>query len=198
MQLVSLDGINSELLSNTFGVHQGSLLRLLLFLLFGNNLPNAVLGARVLFADDTCLMLKHSNSSTLQSNLNYQASCLIDWCKSNKLTIPSKLNEISTDFVIKLGGTFIKAENCVKYFGILIESYLNFRSHLEEIENKLSIPLGILYKLKPILPQNALLKLYYSIVHSHLWYGLVQWFSTFMFSEPILIGVGGRGPHANT
>ena len=27
---------------------------------------------------------------------------------------------------------------------------------------------------------------------------LDQWFSTFMFSGPILIGVGGRGPHANT
>ena len=54
------------------------------FLLYVNDLPNAVLGAPTLYADDTCLMLKHSNFSTLQSNLNYQASYLIAWCKSIK------------------------------------------------------------------------------------------------------------------
>ena len=132
---------------------------------------------------------------TLQSNLNYQASWLIDWCKSNKLTInpqkchvlliPPKLNKTSTDLVVKLDDTFIKAENCVKYSGILIDLNLNFRFHLEEIENKLSKSLKILYKLKPILPQNALLKLYYSMVHSHVLYGLVVWGSTFPYLKKL-------------
>ena len=67
----------------------------------------------------------------------------------------------------------MKAENCVKYLGILINANLNFCFHLEEIENKISNSLGILYKLKPILLQNALLKIYYSMVHYHLLYGLV-------------------------
>ena len=80
-RFVSLDDVNSELQSNIFGVPRGSLLGPSLFLLYVNDLPNAVLGAPTLFADDTCLMQKHSNSSTLQSYLNYQASCLIDWCK---------------------------------------------------------------------------------------------------------------------
>ena len=66
----------------------------------------------------------------------------------------------------------------VKYLGIVIDSNLNFRFYLEEIEIKLSKSLGILYKLKLILPLNAL-KLYYSMVHSHLLYGLVVWGSTF-------------------
>ena len=162
----------------------------LLFLLDVNDLPNTVLvlGTLTLFADDTCLMPKHSNFSTLQSNLNYQAFCLIDWCKSNKLTInpqkchvfliSPKLNKTSTDFVVKLDDTFIKAENCVKYLGILIDLNLNFCFHLEEIENKLYKSLEILDKLKPILPQNALLELYYfmvyySMVHSLLLYGLL-------------------------
>ena len=142
----------------------------LLSLLYVNDLPNAVFGTPTLFADDTCLILKHSNFSTLQSNLNYQASCLIDWCKSNKLPfnpqkchvllIPPKLNKPSTGFVVKLDDAFIKAENCVKYLVIHVDSNLNFRFHLEEIENKLSKSLGIHYKLKPIQPHNALLKLY--------------------------------------
>ena len=136
-------------------------------------------------------MLKHWNFSTLQSNLNHHASCLIDWCKSNKLTInpqkchvlliSPKLNKTSTDFVVKLDDSFIKAENCVKCLSILINSNLNFHFQLEEIENKLSKSLEIVYKLKPILPLIALLKLYYSMVHSHLLYGLVVWGINFSF-----------------
>ena len=56
---------------------------------------------------------------------------------------------------------------------------LNFRKHIEVIENKLSRFFAILFKLKPVLPQNALLKLYYAMVHSYLIYGLVAWGSTF-------------------
>ena len=56
---------------------------------------------------------------------------------------------------------------------------LNFRKHIEVIENKLSRSLAILFKLKPVLPQNALLKLYYAMVHPYLIYGLVAWGSTF-------------------
>ena len=56
---------------------------------------------------------------------------------------------------------------------------LNFRKHIEVIENKLSRSLAILFKLKPVLPQNALLKLYNAMVHPYLIYGPVAWSSTF-------------------
>ena len=117
-------------------------------------------------------MLRNSNLSTLQNDFNSQASCLNKWCKSNKLTInpqkchilviSPKSNKNVTDFFIKLDGTVIRAENSVKYLGINLD--LNFCKHIEVIENKLSRSLAILFKLKPVLPQNALLKLYYAMV----------------------------------
>ena len=120
---------------------------------------------------------------SLQNDLNSQASCLNKWCKSNKLTInpqkchilaiSPKSNNNVTDFFIKLDGTVISAENSVKYLGINFDLNLNFRKHIEVIENKLSRSLAILFKLKPVLPQNALLKLYYAMVHPYLIYGLV-------------------------
>ena len=60
-QFVSINGVNSDLHHNSFGVPQGSTLGPLLFLIYINDLPNAVLGSTTLFADDTCLMLRNSN-----------------------------------------------------------------------------------------------------------------------------------------
>ena len=119
-------------------------------------------------------MSRNSNLMTLQNDLNSQASCLNKWCKSNKLTInpqkchilaiSPKSNKNVTDFFIKLDGTVISAENSGKYLGINLDLNLNFCKHIEVIENKLSRSLAILFKLKPVLPQNALLKLYYAMV----------------------------------
>ena len=91
----------------------------------------------------------------------------------------SKIEKNVTDFSIKLDGSVISAENSVKYLGINFDLNLNFRKHIEVIENKLSRSLAILSKLKPVLPQNALLKLYYAMVHPYLIYSLVAWGSTF-------------------
>ena len=188
-QYVSFDGVNSDLQHNSFDVPQGSTLGPLLFMIYINNLPNAVLGFTILFADDTCLMLRNSNLLTLQNDLNSQASCLNKWCKSNKLTInlqkchilaiSPKSNKNVTDFFIKRDGTVVSAENGIKYLRINLDLNLNFLKHIKVIENKLSRSLAILFKLKPVLPQNALLKLYYAMVHPYLIYGLVAWGSTF-------------------
>ena len=97
------------------------------------------------------IMLRNSNLLTLQNDLNSQASCQNKWCKSNKLTInPQKChilaifpksNKNVTDFFVKLDGTVISAENGVEYLGINLDLNLNFRKHIEVIENTLSRPL---------------------------------------------------------
>ena len=143
-------------------------------------------------------MLKNSNHLTLQNDLNSQASCLNKWCKSNKMTInPQKCrilaicpksNKNVIDFFIKLDGTVISAGYSVKYLGINLDLNLNFSKLIEVIENKLSRSLTIMFKLKPVLPQNALLKLYYAMVHPCLIYGLVAWGSTFpSYIEKLII-----------
>ena len=39
--------------------------------------------------------------------------------------------------------------------------------------------MGFLSKLKYFLPQDALLKLYYALIHSHLNYGILAWGNTY-------------------
>jgi len=45
-------------------------------------------------------------------------------------------------------------------------SKMNFKYHLNLVERKLSTAVGILYKMKAVLPREALLKLYYALVTS--------------------------------
>ena len=77
-----------------------------------NDLPNAFQSAPRLFADDTCLLLSHSNPIILQEKLNQEVSLLCNWCNSNELTIyPQKchviiilpkINSNATDFSVIL------------------------------------------------------------------------------------------------
>ena len=63
--------------------------------------------------------------------------------------------------------------------GINLDSKLNFLNHVKIIENKLSRAVEILWRLETVLPQTALLKLYYAFLHPHILYGLIVWGSTF-------------------
>ena len=59
---------------------------------------------------------------------------------------------------------------------IEIDSQLNFKSH---IQFKIAKGVGILFKLNKILTSNALLMLYYALVHPHLTFGILIWGSTY-------------------
>ena len=56
---------------------------------------------------------------------------------------------------------------------------LNFDFHVLNITYKISRTVGIIYKIRHYLPETALLKIYYALIHSHLLYGLIIWGFTF-------------------
>ena len=61
------------------------------------------------------------------------------------------------------------------YLGIHLDCHLNFRQHINFLESKIAKPVGILTKLKHVLPEKALIGLYYVLVNSHLLHGLTVW-----------------------
>ena len=188
-QFVSLNGVNSKTQRNNFGVPQGSTLGPLLFLIYINDMPTAIETSPRLFADDTCLIINHEKVRTLQDKMNMELKKLHNWCNANKLTInPSKstailispkLNTQITNVNITIDNSPITISETAKYLGVMIDSKLNFQNHLKIIESKLSRGVGILYRLKAVLPREALCKIYFALFHPHLLYGLVAWGSTF-------------------
>jgi len=70
-----------------YGVPQGSILDLLLFLVYFNNLPKAIehKALPILFVDVTSILLTSPNNTQMQSDFNIIFEQLIKWFKSNLL-----------------------------------------------------------------------------------------------------------------
>ena len=69
------------------GVPQGSILGPLLFLLYINDLPQAVVSDSLLYADDTCIVFQHENVTEIEKQLLRDFSGLCDWFVDNKLSV---------------------------------------------------------------------------------------------------------------
>ena len=72
----------------------------------------------------------------------------------------------------------ISCKELSKYLGITIDHNLNFKSHIYTTVSKLARSVGILNKLRFILPPLTLL-LYYSLIHPYLVFGLSTWGNTY-------------------
>ena len=69
------------------GVHQVSVLRPLLFLIYVNDMPQAVKSNLFLYADDSCLMYQHRDVEETQKQQNKDSENVCDWFVYNKLRI---------------------------------------------------------------------------------------------------------------
>ena len=59
--------------------------------------------------------------------------------------------------------------------GIHIDEKLTWKQHINVKSKQVSRTIGILNKLKNILPTTVLKTIYYSLIQSHLLYGLFVW-----------------------
>ena len=198
-QYVTINKTNSTLLTVKCGVPQGSVLGPLLFLLYINDLPNISSKLKIfLFADDTNIYLDSHDPHTLEKEMNRELIKLYDWLGINRLS----LNITKTNFVlfhsinkpkasttIKINKKAIEEVKYVKYLGVLIDSQLTFKYHIDELTKKIARSTGILYKLRNFVTPKILTNVYYAIVYPFLLYGIIIWGSackTFLSSIYLL------------
>jgi len=87
-QFASIAGVYSEIKTISTRVPQGSILGPLLFLLYVNDISNAVPGAKVKhLADDTNLFLHGTNLAELCCKANTSLEQLHKWFTANKLSL---------------------------------------------------------------------------------------------------------------
>ena len=164
------------------GVPQGLVLGPLLFLIYINDLQNSMESTPRLFADDAAILIHANSTSELEIKLNKDLARVSIWMNKNQLTLnPLKshalvisplLNEEYITININLNACTIKNSECIKLFGILIDSKVNFRNHINVLQNKLLRAVGIMSKLRHTMPSNILKRLYFAFFYSHLLYCL--------------------------
>ena len=92
-QYVSFNQNRSDMKTISYSVPQGSLLGPLFFVVYINDLNNALNSIPRLFADDTCLIVQSLDPKLLQNEMNTELEKLHLWCCANKPTIyPIKSN----------------------------------------------------------------------------------------------------------
>ena len=90
-QYVSINGFDSGLTSINSGIPQGPVLRLLLFLLYINDLNQAIKFCKVHhFADEANLLCLSNSIKKLNNLINADLKHLVNWLKANKISLNVK------------------------------------------------------------------------------------------------------------
>ena len=96
-QITVLNGVSSDWANVTMEVPQGSILGLLLFSLFGNDLPNVVQHCSInLYADDTTIYNSADNPDTISTTIVNDLERIATWIDHNSM----KLNICKTQLMI--------------------------------------------------------------------------------------------------
>ena len=65
--------------------------------------------------------------------------------------------------------------NPSKFLGIYIDKHLTWKEHINIISSKISRAIFAINRVKHILPHKSLKSLYYTLIHSHITYGIQAW-----------------------
>jgi len=168
------------------GDPQGSVLRPLLFLLYINDLPKAILSnaTPILFADDTSILITGQDKHRFQDDLNVTFDHISNWFRVNSLSLNisktcyiqfSGKNINYSDINITYENNYISHVKEIKFLGLYINNTLSWKTHIDKILPKLCSACFAMRSVKPFVSQQMLKVIYYSHFHSIMTYGLIFW-----------------------
>jgi len=152
-QRVVVNGTCSSWSPVKSGVPQGTVLGPILFLIFINDLPDAIKSSIKLFADDTVIYRKIETSDDqliLQKDLQLLETWASRWQmkfapkKCHTLRITLKKNP--SEFTYNLYNTMIEGVKFHKHLGVYISCSLNWSKQCEEVKKKANRVLAVLQR----------------------------------------------------
>ena len=190
-QRVRYNGIWSDPKPVTSGVPQGSLLGPYLFGLFVSPFVPIDPGFTntLKYVDDICMIfgIQSNDYATDITRVQAELDNLERWASSNELT----LNADKTTGLVRYRGEFksicpvesllpgVDFRTSVRLLGVLFDTNLGWRSHINMVEKKCSQRIFILRRIRSFVSQNDFLIIYNGIIRSLLEY-----------ASPVFVGLG--------
>ena len=176
-QYTSVNNMNSQIDDISYGVPQGSVLDPLLFLIYINDLNNAIKFSCIRHCtDDTNILYRNKSLRKLNQRIHFDLRNINEWLRANRIA----LNTDKTKIIMfrtprKVSGQKIVPKRSVKYLGLVIDEFLHWKTHFTILRAKLERSIDLLAKLRYFASENLLRTVYYAIFDSYLRYGCEVW-----------------------
>jgi len=137
-----------------------------------------------LFADDTSILISHSNLFNFKNEIKTIFNNLNEWFKNNLFSLnfsktqfvnftTRKTNQI--EIIIDHNNKTIPICSSTKFLGLTVDCTLSWRVHTDLVTIKLSTICYLLRNIKPYFSSSILKMVYYSLFHSIMSYGIIFW-----------------------
>ena len=190
-QRVTLNGQTPFGTEVNAGVPQGSILGLLLFLIYINDLPDGLSSNVKLFANDTSLFSVVHDFHSSASDLNKDLKTINEWTFQWKMIFNPDSNKQAMEVIfirksknmrhppLIFNKTKIFQSTAQKHLGLVLDNRLSFEEYLTTMGVKVSRTIALLRKLQYVLLRQALINIYKSFIRRYLDYGDILYDKTF-------------------
>ena len=161
-----------------------------MFLLYINDIHNCTLLNLLCFADDTTVYRSGPYNRELFDEVNYELINIHTWLCTNTLSLNGNKSKVC--IFTPPNSRYTLGNNCVcvnnvkinfigendeslKFLGLHLDEHLTWTKHIAAITSKISKSLFAINSVQYALPHYALKTLYFSLVQSHLQYGIQVW-----------------------
>ena len=192
-QYVEMDNEKSGMRNINIGVPQGSILGPLLFIIYMDDISTVSDKFRfILYADDTSLnstvcTFKAPISGNISTNINNELDKIKDWLFANKLSLnigktkfmvfrlPQQSSKRLPKLNLQINNISIEQVHEFDFLGLTLTDTMSWKAHCDKIALKISKVIGVMCKIKHVLTRSILLKIYHTLILSHLHYAILCW-----------------------